>query len=373
MRISPLLALAFLLALPSALLAKGDLDAYGVSVNDTSPDPGDTVTVRWTAINRTGDYIGSSEQGVMFSTNSTISRGDTLLEKEYLGPLGGIYADSSPETRVVRIPTWANRGQTYWIGIYADYDRERTEENESNNNSPGVAITIRHKDLYATNLSINDTNPDLGDWVTVSWTARTRSDTPVPASQQGVVLSHDDTITRADQLLEKEYLGALGGALAASTPELRTITIPENLDPGTTYYLGVIMDYDNDVAESIESNNASLAGSFTPRGPDLKATDLAANTLIFTQKSTSIATWPGDSLNLEWVARNTGDGATDLLDFSQQAVRWSTDPIVDRNDRILEREPLGILTAAGHLSRTAHGGNSLRRGVRRNLLHRGGG
>lgn len=341
-----LLALAtFFLALPASLHAKGDLDANGVTVNDTSPDPGDTVTVRWTALNRTGDYIGSSNQGVMFSSDSTISRGDTLLEKEPLGPLGGLLPDSSPETRVVRIPSWAVRGRTYWIGIYADYDRRRSEDKENNNNSAGVAITIRHKDLYATNLSINDSTPDLGDWVTVSWTARTRSDTPVPASQQGIVLSTDNTINSSDQLLEKEYLGALGGALAASTPELRTITIPENLDPGTTYYLGVIMDYDGDVSESIESNNNNLAGSFTPRGPDLEARDLEAYTSIFVTPSTTIATWPGDTLFLDWTAANSGDGATALLDFSKQAIRWSEDPTVNRSDRILEKEDLGILTA----------------------------
>ena len=130
-----LLLLLLLLALAPQLIAKGDLDANGVSVNDRNPDPGDTVTVRWTALNRTGDYIGGSQQGVMFSSDSTISHGDTLLEKEYVGPLGGIYADSSPETRVVRIPTWAVPGRTYWIGIYADYDYDRSESNENNNNS----------------------------------------------------------------------------------------------------------------------------------------------------------------------------------------------------------------------------------------------
>ena len=68
MRIFPALYLS-ILALAHHASAEGDLDAYGVSVNDTNPDPGDLVTVRWTAINRTGDFIGSSNQGVMFSTD----------------------------------------------------------------------------------------------------------------------------------------------------------------------------------------------------------------------------------------------------------------------------------------------------------------
>jgi len=333
------------LVLGPDLFAKGDLDANGVSVNDRNPDPGDLVTVRWTALNRTGDYIGGSQQGVMFSSNSSIRHGDTLLAREYVGPLGGFYADSSPETKVVKIPTWAVPGRTYWIGIYADYDYDRSESNESNNYSSGVSITIRAGDLYASNLSINDSNPDLGDLVTVSWTANARNDIPVSSTQQGVMLSTDNVISKSDTFLEFEPLGALGGVAFASSPELRTITIPENLTPGDTYYLGVIMDYNSQVTESNEGNNASVAGSFTPRGPDLEAVDLAATTIVFTEKSESITTWPGDSLFLEWEASNSGDGASALFDFSQQAVRWSTDPVVDRNDRILEREPLGILLA----------------------------
>lgn len=338
------LRLIFLLTLLIAPLSAGDLDARGVSVNDTKPDPGDLITVSWMAINRTGKYIGSSDQAVVLSTDTRIGDGDDVrLGVEGLGPLGGVFADSSPEVKTVRIPSSVTRGRTYYIGVIADYNDRRDESNESNNSSPAVAITIRAKDLYATDLSINDSNPDLGDLVTVSWTARSRDDTPVGASDQAVMLSTDATIDRNDTFLEIEPLGALGGVLAASTRELRTITIPNNLNVGQTYYLGVIMDYNSEVAESNESNNTSLAGSFTPRGPDLKAEELQANSAAFTSKSTRISAFPGDNINLEWTARNIGGGATDLFDFSQQGVRWSSDAIVNRNDRLLEREPLGIM------------------------------
>ena len=342
------LNIIILLSASPLLMADGDLDAYGVTVNDSTPDPGDTVTVRWTAINRSDglwDTIGDSRQGVMFSTNSTISRSDTLLEKEYLGIM--LPGQTSPETRVIRIPSSAVPGRDYWIGIYADYDRDRDEDDEGNNNSGGVKITIRQPDLYATDLSINDSNPDPGDFVTVSWRAWTRNDIPVEATQQAVVLSDDNRIDRGFTLLEREPLGRLGGIYFESTRELRTITIPRTLIPGQTYYLGVIMDYDKDINESSESNNDSVAGSFTVRGPDLRAEDLTGSTSLFGNESISINTWPGDSLNLEWIARNSGDGASLLFDFSQQAVRWSNDINVTRSDTILEKEPLGILTAGG--------------------------
>lgn len=342
MKIRFLLPAVFLIAEVSA----GDLDARSVSVNDRKPDPGDFITVSWTAINRTGKYIGSSDQEVVLSTDTRIGDGDDRrLGIEGLGPLGGIFADSSPEIKTVRLPGNLVRGRTYYIGVIADYNDRRDESNEGNNSSEAVAITIRARDLYATGLSINDDNPDLGDLVTVSWTARSRDDTPVSSSDQGVVLSTDGTIDRNDRLLEIEPLGALGGALAASTPELRTITIPNDLTVGETYYLGVIMDYRSEVSESDESNNARLAGSFTVRGPDLEAENLEANTRAFAAKGTKISAYPGDTINLEWTARNSGGGSTGLFDFSQQGVRWSFNDIVTRSDRLLEREPLGILVS----------------------------
>jgi hypothetical protein len=225
---------------------RGDLDARSVSVNDTRPDPGDLITVSWTAVNRTGDYIGSSTQAVVLSTDTTIGDGDDVrLGTEGLGPLGGLLPDTSPEIKTVRLPTNLVRGRSYWIGVIADYNDRRDESNESNNASGAVRITIRSIDLYASSLSINDNNPDLGDLVTVSWTANSRDDTPIGDSQQAVVLSTDATSTRDDQFLEREYLGPLGGALSASTRELRTITIPENLNPGTTY-LNLLIEMDSD-------------------------------------------------------------------------------------------------------------------------------
>lgn len=86
------LRLIFLLTLLIAPLSAGDLDARGVSVNDTKPDPGDLITVSWMAINRTGKYIGSSDQAVVLSTDTRIGDGDDVrLGVEGLGPLGGVF------------------------------------------------------------------------------------------------------------------------------------------------------------------------------------------------------------------------------------------------------------------------------------------
>ena len=102
------------------------------------------MTVYWTAKNQGTGSCGSTQQGVMWSTNSTISMSDTLLEKEYLGGLSP--GQTTPEAHTITIPSSATPGSTYYIGIIADYDYEEDESNESNNDDgTPVAITINQQ------------------------------------------------------------------------------------------------------------------------------------------------------------------------------------------------------------------------------------
>jgi len=120
-----------------------DLIAYSASVSDTTVDPGQGVTVYWTAKNQGTGSAGSTQQGVMWSSNSTISRSDTLLEKEYLGSMS--VNQTSPEAHTINIPANATPGQTYYLGAYADYDLGEDEgSNENNNGSNGVAVTVNY-------------------------------------------------------------------------------------------------------------------------------------------------------------------------------------------------------------------------------------
>jgi len=272
-------ALSIFFCLAAFAHAKGDLDADSVTVNDRTPDPGDFVTVRWRAINRTGDYIGGSQQGVMFSTDSTINHGDTRLAKEYLGPLGGWLPDTSNETKTfVKIPTWAVPGTQYWIGIYADYDRDRSESNENNNNSGGVSIRIRGADLIAKDVSMADnlaaqlagyTYTEFTAYpqenVYVSWTAENIGNRSSGGTKQAVVWYHSsDMLTSSGTLksgvtvIETDGLATLGSGNTRSQGQ--NIEIPADVEHGKTYYLGIYADYENEEREYDESgrkNNLS--------------------------------------------------------------------------------------------------------------------
>jgi predicted MPP superfamily phosphohydrolase len=77
----------------------------------------------------------------MWSPNSTINRADDLLEREYLGGLNR--GETTPEEHGITIPNDATPGNTYYIGIIADYDYDEDESDEANNDdSTPVAVTI---------------------------------------------------------------------------------------------------------------------------------------------------------------------------------------------------------------------------------------
>ena len=68
----------------------------------------------------------------------------------------------------------------------------------------------------------------------------------------GFYLSTDNYITTGD--IPLGYNTGASASAGASGTYTRTLTIPSNVAPGQ-YYLGFIVDYDNKIGESVESNN----------------------------------------------------------------------------------------------------------------------
>ncbi len=104
------------------------------------------------------------------------------------------------------------------------------------------------------------------------------------ASDTGIYLSADGTITTGDTLLTTHNTPAL--ASGASDAETIALSFPTNLTPGT-YYLGVIADYDGHITETSEANNVSDAV------PVILGND-TANTLTGTSANDTIVALGGD-------------------------------------------------------------------------------
>jgi serralysin len=92
---------------------------------------------------------------------------------------------------------------------------------------------------------------------TLSFAVNNKGAGPAATSIAGVYLSGDGTVTTADILLTTVLISALTEA-AADNESISEFTslLPGNLTPGT-YYLGILADYNSQIAESNEADNAS--------------------------------------------------------------------------------------------------------------------
>jgi Ca2+-binding RTX toxin-like protein len=109
-------------------------------------------------------------------------------------------------------------------------------------------VSSAQPDLTATNLVLNDT--------TVSYHITNVGTAAAAASTTGIYLSADTNINTADTLLTTFSTPSL--TAGGSDNENVLLPLPGNLAPGT-YYIGVIADYNGQIPESSEANNASNA------------------------------------------------------------------------------------------------------------------
>ena len=168
-----------------------DLYAHAVGVDDDTPEPGQTVRVRYTVSDQgnKGDRTGAFTNSVVWSTDdNVIELTDSSLISENVP---GLSSGDNTGTRYidVQIPTDAEPGRTYYIGVYADSANVVSESDgqrsyESNNASGGIAMAVEAPNhpptissLLATpnpvtqdaNLTLTAedvSDPDAGDSVT---------------------------------------------------------------------------------------------------------------------------------------------------------------------------------------------------------------
>ena len=106
-------------------------------------------------------------------------------------------------------------------------------------------------DLIAANVVLNG--------ATISYSISNIGTTAIGASTTGIYLSTDSTITTSDTLLSTASTPALAaGASDVESVSLLALSFPGDLTPGT-YFIGIFADYNGQITESNETNNASTA------------------------------------------------------------------------------------------------------------------
>ena len=173
-------------------------------------------------------------------------------------------------------------------------------------------------DLVVTQVAIPPTCY-AGQSITVGNQVYNQGDTPTGGFLVGLYLSADTVFDGGDQLLATRVVGSL--AAGGTTTENTTVNIGVATSAGT-YYIIVVADITNSVAESNESNNTRSSGAMVIGKPDLRITAGSSN-------AGSIA---GTSFTVGATINNNGGSTSGPCTLR---LYLSTDGIVDAGDTVL--------------------------------------
>ena len=193
--------------------------------------------------------------------------------------------------------------------------------------------------LIATLFDLSPIRVDPGDAFAVSVTARSAAEGTTegsPASTVGFYASNDRFASSDDVLLGTAPLPAIG---RGQTAEIEAaVSVPE-LERGGYYFIAVL-DYDNEVAETDETDNDQTA-LFTVGGAE--GPDLAFNAVELEDATAE----PGDRVQVEFTLANRG--FVDVEDFEVSYYLSRGELPADGSPApgaiLLEREVIGNLEA----------------------------
>lgn len=213
------------------------------------------------------EEIGGTLAGVYLSTNINKDAGDIHLGNASIGALN---AGGNQETTYrVPIPTGIASG-LYKIVVRADDEDSFTETDESDNDFASSAYFAFNNSgplsndpnlRFTSALTTSTLSAFVGDTFNVTaYTIRNDGGTQAGAYRVAFYLSTDQAITREDiQILPARDHNPLNPGTSEALPVPHQLRIPTLMPPGT-YFLGAIIDIENQVAENDEANNVTTTG-----------------------------------------------------------------------------------------------------------------
>ncbi len=247
-----------------------DLVVTGLTGPSTG-NPGKPVNLTTTVLNQGPANAAASTVGLFLSTDNVI---DPAMDR-FLGsrvvPALAVNGTSAASTSVT-IPADVEPG-SYFLGAVADSGTSVAEVDETNNTKDStIQVKLLLPDLVVTQVSAPATGA-AGQKITVANTVQNQGLASAAAFTVGFYLSPDNVIDQAtDRFLGSRLLSSLAvnGTSVASTP----VTIPADVEPGS-YFIGVVADATNNVAEQDDSNNTKVTAPptvITLFKPDLVVT-----------------------------------------------------------------------------------------------------
>jgi len=202
---------------------------------------------------------GASKTGVVLSTNTTISKSDTKIGEYPVGPL----AAGASHSQGGSYPVPLNFNGTYYVGAIADWYDQISETNDTNNAlrssscSNGSLTVNTQGDLELISVTHSPCSVSSGGSISVTCQVRNNGPGSTGASMTGIYLSKDTAISTSDTKIGEYPVGPLSAGSTHSQGGSYPVTI--GLDG--TFYVGAIADWNNQVSETNEGNNALRSSS----------------------------------------------------------------------------------------------------------------
>ena len=263
-----------------------DLVVESPSVDDSTPEAGDSFTLRVRVRNSGRGSSPSTTLRYYQSTDATISTDDTEVATDSIGGLSP--SESSNESQSLTAPTPG----TYYFG--ACVDDVADESNTDNNCSSGVRVTVPAADLVVQSPSVDPSTLDGGDSFTLSARVRNSGATDSPSTTLRYYQSTDDTISTDDSEVGTDTVRSL----SPSRTDNESIVLRAPLSPGE-YYFGACVDEVS--GESDTTNNCSTGVRVTVGAPDLVVESPSVDDSTLETE---------DSFRLSARVRNRGSGSS---------------------------------------------------------------
>ena len=181
----------------------------------------------------------------------------------------------------------------------------------------------------AGSLEPDDRQADPGDRVTVEYVVYNGGDTDVEETSVAFYLSTDQTLDASDDFIESESLGTDVEA-GESEEENEQITLPSGVPDGE-YYVLLVVDPNDVVAETDETNNVAAAEVYIGDPPPGARPDFAVTSLTVSPSTVEA----GGTIVADYYVANQGDA---YADQSYPGIYLSSDPTLSADDLFLRED-----------------------------------
>jgi len=295
-----------------------DLTVSNITTTQSVVDLGVPFDLHFEVNNLGSSYVGESKTGIYLSTDNVITQNDYRIKTVWMP---GIYGNSTV-SKDVQIAAGSNIPPgTYYIGAIADDASENDEQDETNNATVGQVLdVIQVVDYQGKAVTTTATTAEWGHPIDLHVEIANNGSSHAYHNTAIVYISKDQTITTDDIPLYSIWLEDIAGGSTFT----KDLSIPlkswKRFVPGD-YYLGVLIDHDNALTETDETNNA-LAGSL------LTITQIAdMNPVVVSTLDTTASV--GQDITVHIEVDNLG---TSLVNQFGGTIYLSTDQVIDSND-----------------------------------------